>query len=96
MLKRFTLPLAALLAVACSPTSPPEAPDADIACTQEAKECPDGSYVSREGPNCEFAACSGGAPKACAADAKVCPDGSSVSRAGPDCEFAACPGEAAE
>lgn len=29
------------------------------ACTQEAKQCPDGSYVSRTGPNCEFAACPG-------------------------------------
>lgn len=28
-----------------------------IACTQEAKQCPDGSYVSRTGPNCEFAPC---------------------------------------
>lgn len=28
------------------------------ACTQEAKLCPDGSYVGRTGPNCEFAACS--------------------------------------
>jgi hypothetical protein len=28
-----------------------------VACTQEAKQCPDGSYVSRSGPNCEFAAC---------------------------------------
>jgi hypothetical protein len=28
-----------------------------IACTQEAKLCPDGSYVSRTGPNCEFADC---------------------------------------
>lgn len=27
------------------------------ACTQEAKQCPDGSYVSRTGPNCEFSAC---------------------------------------
>ncbi|MFH0803591.1 MAG: hypothetical protein V1877_00515, partial [Candidatus Tagabacteria bacterium] len=27
------------------------------ACTEEAKICPDGSYVSRTGPNCEFAAC---------------------------------------
>ncbi len=26
-------------------------------CTQEAKQCPDGSYVSRTGPNCEFQAC---------------------------------------
>lgn len=28
------------------------------ACTQEAKQCPDGSYVGRTGPNCEFASCS--------------------------------------
>lgn len=27
------------------------------ACTMEAKLCPDGSYVGREGPNCEFAPC---------------------------------------
>ncbi len=28
-----------------------------VACTQEAKLCPDGSYVSRTGPDCEFAQC---------------------------------------
>ncbi len=27
------------------------------ACTMEAKQCADGSYVSRVGPNCEFAEC---------------------------------------
>ncbi|MDP3763729.1 MAG: GerMN domain-containing protein, partial [bacterium] len=27
------------------------------ACTMEAKLCPDGSYVGRTGPKCEFAAC---------------------------------------
>lgn len=27
------------------------------ACTEEAKQCPDGSYVGRTGPNCEFAPC---------------------------------------
>jgi hypothetical protein len=38
-------------------------PDADtnndefVACTMDAKLCPDGSYVGRTGPNCEFAAC---------------------------------------
>lgn len=25
-----------------------------VACTMEAKLCPDGSYVGRTGPNCEF------------------------------------------
>src|SRR5262245_52347908 len=38
---------------ACS--TPPGGPGQ--ACTEEAKQCPDGSYVSRTGPNCEFAAC---------------------------------------
>jgi len=28
-----------------------------ISCTQEAKLCPDGSYVGRTGPNCEFTEC---------------------------------------
>ena len=29
----------------------------EIACTMEAKQCPDGSFVGRTGPNCEFADC---------------------------------------
>lgn len=29
----------------------------NVACTLDAKLCPDGSYVSRTGPNCEFAPC---------------------------------------
>src|SRR5687768_14703724 len=28
-----------------------------VACTEEAKICPDGSSVGRVGPNCEFAPC---------------------------------------
>lgn len=37
------------------------APDENIqvACTMEAKICPDGSSVGRTGPNCEFAPCPG-------------------------------------
>lgn len=31
----------------------------NIACTMDAKMCPDGSAVSRTGPNCEFAPCPG-------------------------------------
>ncbi len=31
-----------------------------VVCTMEAKQCPDGSYVSRTGPHCEFTACPGG------------------------------------
>lgn len=29
----------------------------DATCTQEAKVCPDGSHVSRTGPDCQFASC---------------------------------------
>src|SRR3989344_1136949 len=36
----------------CSKPSP-------VACTQDARQCPDGSYVSRTGPKCEFATCPG-------------------------------------
>ena len=38
-------------------TKPTIPPPQGMACTQEAKQCPDGSYVGRTGPNCEFAAC---------------------------------------
>lgn len=31
----------------------------DVFCTMEAKQCPDGSFVGRTGPNCEFAPCPG-------------------------------------
>ncbi len=38
---------------------PPKlAPTAAYACDLEAKLCPDGSYVSRTGPNCKFTPCS--------------------------------------
>ena len=30
-----------------------------VACTQEARMCPDGSSGGRTGPNCELASCSG-------------------------------------
>lgn len=31
--------------------------DENIFCTQDAKLCPDGSYVGRSGPKCEFTPC---------------------------------------
>ncbi|KKW19896.1 MAG: hypothetical protein UY63_C0005G0079 [Parcubacteria group bacterium GW2011_GWA2_51_10] len=31
--------------------------DGPVACTMEAKQCPDGSFVGRTGPKCEFAEC---------------------------------------
>ena len=30
-----------------------------VYCTQDAQECPDGSFVGRIGPRCEFAPCPG-------------------------------------
>lgn len=34
-----------------------EKPKEQVFCTQEAKQCPDGSWISRQGPKCEFAPC---------------------------------------
>lgn len=36
---------------------PPKSDEPMVACTMDARECPDGSYVGRVGPNCEFAPC---------------------------------------
>ncbi len=40
---------------AAMPTTP--CGEEPVACTMEANLCPDGSYVGRTGPNCEFAPC---------------------------------------
>ncbi len=66
-----------------------------LVCPQDLKLCPDGSYVGRTRPACQFAACptpgnSNTNSVACSAEAKLCPDGSVVSRVKPNCEFAAC------
>lgn len=39
------------------PTDMSNSGGTQVACTMEAKQCPDGSYVGREGPRCEFRAC---------------------------------------
>ncbi|MFS8130820.1 MAG: hypothetical protein ACMG57_02460 [Candidatus Dojkabacteria bacterium] len=66
-------------------------PPGSIACTLEAKLCPDGSAVGRDATkNCEFKECP--ATKACTNDLKACPDGSSVGRnPATNCEFEDCP-----
>lgn len=43
------------------PTTPKES-SMPVACTMDAKQCPDGSYVGRSGPKCEFAPCPVGTP----------------------------------
>ncbi|HCR52026.1 TPA: hypothetical protein DIV48_00060 [Candidatus Kaiserbacteria bacterium] len=47
----------ALVAVLWIRTNVAKAPGGGQACTMEAKLCPDGSYVGRTGPQCEFSAC---------------------------------------
>lgn len=63
---RHAVPLALLLTLsltACpkkQDTQPePPADDGGVMCTMDAKMCPDGSAVGRQGPNCEFAPCPG-------------------------------------
>lgn len=51
----------AIWVIATVMTAPPRSPDF-VACTMEAKLCPDGSSVGRTGPDCEFALCPGEAP----------------------------------
>jgi hypothetical protein len=60
-------------------------------CTEDVKECSDGSYVSRDPSNeCKFDPCP--VFKACTRDRKTCPDGSTVGRNGfKNCAFDPCP-----
>jgi hypothetical protein len=64
------------------------------ACTEEAKQCPDGSYVGRTGPDCEFAACPSVVPSPapvptpspadCSGPGGSCPDGyACIQKCGP-------------
>ncbi len=41
------------------PQQPPAADEDGVMCTMDARECPDGSYVGRTGPHCEFTPCPG-------------------------------------
>ena len=51
-------------------------------CTQEAKQCLDGSYVSRTGPNCEFAACPTETPTAAPSITVLSPNGGETLKIG--------------
>lgn len=54
----FSLAAVLLLVAGCAKKAVPEAAAPEQkACTMEAKMCPDGSYVGRTGPDCEFAPC---------------------------------------
>lgn len=77
-----------------------------VACTEDAKVCPDGTTLARQAPHCTFPACPVPADKPlpkhgitnqtpqfeCATDVRYCPDGSAVMRLPTQqCQFAACP-----
>lgn len=59
LLKTLSL-IPILFAAACAANAQP--PNQAASCPQDAKICPDGSFVARSGPRCEMAACP--APKA--------------------------------
>lgn len=56
MFRELILMMVILPAMArCSTTEVQEAAPADkVMCIQDAKQCPDGTWVGRSGPNCEF------------------------------------------
>ena len=49
---------------------PQTSPSQPQACTMDAKLCPDGSYVGRTGPDCEFALC----PSEASCEGGACPE----------------------
>jgi len=61
MQKRFLLAGAALLLVGAGCTTSfdgsADVTPKPVVCTMDAMQCPDGSYVGRVGPRCEFAPC---------------------------------------
>ncbi len=64
-MKKLFVPLTAFLllvgagcnSIKNNPTNGQTITPEPVMCTQDARECPDGSYVGRTGPNCEFAKC---------------------------------------
>ena len=63
----------------------PQPSDDFVICTNDVYMCPNGEYVPRSGPECEFDC------GPCTEEARKCKDGSSVSRIPPLCEFEECP-----
>lgn len=68
-MKKSILLLSAILLLIAACTTTPQG------CTQEARECPDGSFVGRTGDNCEFSACPSGT---CPEGVDKCMDGSTI------------------
>lgn len=51
---KAALILLAASAIACTQTGSPDKTQSEVVCSQEAKQCPDGSFVGRSGLRCEF------------------------------------------
>ena len=66
-----TLMFLAVLAGCAPKTADTAKPEPTAGCTEEAKVCPDGSTVAREGPDCEFPACPGEDEAAASEDAEA-------------------------
>jgi hypothetical protein len=58
-MNRIAAPLLVFCLLGIAVSAPAARASEPVMCTMEAKLCPDGSYVSRTGPNCEFAPCPG-------------------------------------
>ncbi|MCX6713383.1 MAG: hypothetical protein NTY66_04220 [Candidatus Vogelbacteria bacterium] len=56
-IKEIINPLVTPSATSTPIVTPGDTGNQPVACTMEAKQCPDGSYVGRTGPKCEFTAC---------------------------------------
>ena len=93
---RFNTSYASLSGIEPEPTDPTPTPK-PIGCTEDAKQCPDGSVVVRDpNNNCEFFPCPETTPTPksiiCPKDIKNCPDGTVVGRnPDDDCNFYPCP-----
>jgi hypothetical protein len=70
----FTIIALLFLLSACT-AFPKQGPSMPVACTEEAKICPDGSAVGRTGPGCSFAPCPVGGKDYCETDADCICDG---------------------
>lgn len=65
----------------------PAPPAGEVACTREAKLCPDGTAVGRTGPDCAFAPCPGEGPR----DVRPCPDAAACTGPRPLAPESLCP-----
>lgn len=68
-------------------------------CTTDAMLCPDGSYVGRQSPTCEFAPCPGSRSSApeesftCMLGPRTCPNGETQWPNPTTCDFPSCPSQ---